>query len=518
MKFMAVSILIGANSIVIERFISNQYQIPALKMREGLIVKKLQNMALVGGDSFLLSRSSMSGNKLNLSDWYGNQEIRHLNDKKIRTISYKIHLSKNSDIFLYWAQGIKNIDGIRIENNKRITFRKQRDETVKTTILSNAISLPHEVAVEISQSDGGVLIIINKQKYYISAEELGGNWGIRSDESKVEVENIRVTFGDSSVYYQNFEADFNPKYFLISIVLLLFVCIFAIRIPLNTIIYFKYLLLVFVATWYLIDLKIMSKQQVEALTGSLKPTKESGFWRNLEYYRTKVFYPEFVLNELRDFVNSKYPAERIIGGPIVCIKKEECQYYSKLELGSTPVIKFNTKQFMFVGTSQTIGAGASELKRTFFSLFHERINKNEDSVSFNISQSSLSPEEMLERFIAAIAIYKPTHVVVNLGYNQASYSLKKVLAEFYKLTKKIDAKIVFVREANKLAEESEYLREVDQFTKENSLPTIDLYGYLRSPPVNEDISIWWDPVHFNDRGQRLAADFIYEEFLRLKFL
>ncbi|MFP5491528.1 MAG: SGNH/GDSL hydrolase family protein [Bacteriovoracia bacterium] len=262
----------------------------------------------------------------------------------------------------------------------------------------------------------------------------------------------------------------------------------------------------------------MSVQQVEALTGSLKPVKENGFWESLDYYRTKIFYPENVLGEIRNFTNSKYPAARIIGGPILCNKKSGCREYKQLDMENTPPVEMNVNRLMFVGTSQTIGAGASELEKTFFSLLHERINKIQEAVSVNISQSALSPEEMLAMFSKNVDLFKPTHVLVNLGYNQATHSFTRVLAEFSAVSKKYNAKIIYISEANNLVETSDYIKELNQFIKQNSLPVIDLYSHLRSSQVNEDISIWWDPVHFNDRGQRLAADFLYEELVKLKLI
>lgn len=71
-----------------------------------------------------------------------------------------------------------------------------------------------------------------------------------------------------------------------------------------------------------------------------------------------------------------------------------------------------------------------------------------------------------------------------------------------------------MKEANSLKLVSNHLHEADQFAKDNSLPIIDLYGYLRSAAIEEDLSIWWDPVHFNDKGHRLSAQFIFEELKR----
>ena len=518
LKVLALVVFIVVNSIIIEKIVSNQYQIPALRIREGLIVKRLQRMALVGGDSFNLSRSSLSNNRLNLSHWYGNQEVRFENEQKIHQIKYKFNLGESSDLFVYWNHNRSKVDGLRIQNNKKLSLRRQINEKVEDVFLANLGRLQQSVLLEINQVNNELVIKINNDEYVVKDNILEGTWGVRGDETPIEVEEIKVTYADSSDYYQNFEPRFSPKYFTITLIFLTLLSFLVYFFSINTILYLKYLLFIFVSTFYFIDTKLMSIQQVEALTGSLTPVKENSFWGSLEYYRTKLFYPGFVLDEMRDFTYFKYPKARIVGGPIVCVKKEKCRYYPKLTNAFLPKPETGVKRIMFVGTSQTIGAGASEIRRTFFSRLHRKINQAEAAISLNISQSALSPEEMFARFLDAIQIYKPTHVIVNLGYNRSDYSLVKTLMDYYDFAKKINAKIVFMREANNLAITSDYLKEVDQFTKENSLPTIDLYGYLRSPQVDEDLSIWWDPVHFNDRGQRLAADFIYEEFLKLQFL
>jgi hypothetical protein len=262
----------------------------------------------------------------------------------------------------------------------------------------------------------------------------------------------------------------------------------------------------------------MSVQQIESFTENLKFKKDKTLWDDIEFYRKSIFYPTRTINELRELTYKRYPSDRIFGGTIFCIKNINCIYETKLarfrDLNDTRI----KNRIMLVGTSQSIGAGASDIERTFFSLLHKKINSIQESISVNISQSAYTPEEMFTKYKESFENYQPTLVIVNLGYNLADYSFPKALADFLDHAKKHKIKLVLIREANNSKLISDYLIEVDQFAKDNSLPIIDLYGYLLSTSIEEDLSIWWDPVHFNDRGHSLAAQFIFEELIRQKLI
>lgn len=518
LKLIAIFILLIINSIIIEKFISNQYQIPALRIPEALIVKKLQRMALDGGDSFYLSRSSLSENGLKLSHWHGNQEIRFHNEKKIAKVIYNLNWSTDSNLYLYWNYQSHHLDGLRIENGKKVTRYSEKNGSVERIDVSRINGLPKIIEVELRQVGDDVEVRLQGQKYILKNNSLGGTWGIRGDESDIEIKEINVTFTDSSSYHQDFKINFSIKKFVSILLLLSLFCFLAIFITLNKLIYLKYIVLVFMVTIYFTDTKLMSVQQIESFTDSLKLKKDKTLWDDIEIYRKSIFYPPRVINELREFTYRVYPRDRIFGGAVSCIRKNKCIYTSVLakhkDLNDTRI----QNRIMLVGTSQSIGAGASDIDRTFFSLLHEKLNSKQEIISVNISQSALTPEEMFIKYKESVESYRPTLVIVNLGYNLADYSFPKALADFLDHTKRNKIKLVLMREANNLKLISDYLNEVDRFAKENSLPIIDLYGYLRSAPINEDLGIWWDPVHFNDRGHSLAAQFIFEELIRQKLI
>lgn len=517
-KIFAVSLLIVVNSILIERFVSNQYQIPALAFPEGLISKKMQNVALAGGDSFYLSRSSISNNKLNLWHWYGNQEVIFENIKKIEQLKFKLSLESNSEIFIFWNHQQEHSSGIRIKNDKHLIFRRQEGEKILNTFVSKINYLKDTLEISLNQVGANLEVNVGGIKYLIKNVSLEGNWGLRGDESKIEVDEIAAKFADATSYIQDFRSKFSFMPFVASLLFLSLISVGVFVKFINLALYLNYILCITVTTLYFIDLRLLSVQPVESLTATLSHNEEKGFWAKIEYFRTKLFYDQEVIKKIRDYTILKYPNERIVGGPILCLGDNRCKFYQGIADLKQIIPKASKKRLVFVGTSQTVGAGASAIEKTFFSILHSKLNEEDNILSLNISQSSKKPEDMFNRFSGIVEFYKPTHVLVNLGYNRSDVSFKRVLENFFDLSKKINAKIIFIREANNLLTQSQYLEELDYFTNEKGLAVIDLYSYLRNPGLTNDVSFWWDPVHFNDDGQRLAADFILRELKRFKFI
>jgi len=194
---------------------------------------------------------------------------------------------------------------------------------------------------------------------------------------------------------------------------------------------------------------------------------------------------------------------------------------------------------LFIGSSQTWGAGADLEKNTFVSQIQEMVNSR--FLGFNNNQENVlgiaSPGadlrhlpsiEFINSGIPALYSTKafdqyekvwkhkldPDMVIINLSSNDRDNQehFNSDLRQFIS-SNKDDIKIVLVLEANSIEATDNaglFLNHniVRQIGKEYNIPVIDLQGYL----VNQKDTgiLWWDFVHMTSYGQSLAAKYLLD--------
>lgn len=175
-----------------------------------------------------------------------------------------------------------------------------------------------------------------------------------------------------------------------------------------------------------------------------------------------------------------------------------------------------TYRVLFIGTSQTWGAGAKTREETFVKLIEKRLNEQADKpgkfTCINAGVSGSDSTGLAEYYTNNWIKVRPIITIVNLSSNdtdeKAFYSN---LQQFVRINEQNNIKTVFVVEANspeESQEESGIHKIMKRVGKENNLLVIDLHKYLRGK--YDDGLVWWDYVHLTSFGHKLAAAYIFE--------
>ncbi len=180
----------------------------------------------------------------------------------------------------------------------------------------------------------------------------------------------------------------------------------------------------------------------------------------------------------------------------------------------------STVRVLFIGTSQTWGAGARDETETFVNRFEEKLNstaglkRHFECVNAGICGSHIL--KLLNLYKNALLVLEPQVVVIILSNNDNDPTeFSNALRSFADLNISKGVKTVFVLEANSIERAEGELglhKFMRQVGKEKGIPVLDLHGYLAQ---NYDKGfLWWDSVHLTSFGQKLTADFLFENISR----
>lgn len=196
---------------------------------------------------------------------------------------------------------------------------------------------------------------------------------------------------------------------------------------------------------------------------------------------------------------------------------------------------------MFIGTSQTWGAGASKLQRTFPFLIEKELNEQlatsssegkylnqllevSDDKKFkviNIGVSGSVSGALLRKYKEDWIELNPKLVLINLSNNDFQYGLsedgfRSNLSQMIELNNENMIKTILIVEPRsvELTEENPFIHTLFELAETYQLPLIDLNQHVEEK--NDSGLIWWDFIHFTDYGHQLAADYISNYLLELE--
>jgi lysophospholipase L1-like esterase len=177
-------------------------------------------------------------------------------------------------------------------------------------------------------------------------------------------------------------------------------------------------------------------------------------------------------------------------------------------------------RILFIGTSQTWGAGAKNPEDTFANEFQDRLNLQGNSrfTVINGGISALTSTQLLDLYRTQWLDLDLDTVVINLSNNDSTgMEFEDNLMEMVLLGNTRDIRTVLVLEPNtienndtrshqKLLDNHESMRRV---AAANDLLLIDMPARLNDH--YDDGFLWWDKVHLSSFGQSLFADVLMDE-------
>jgi lysophospholipase L1-like esterase len=193
-------------------------------------------------------------------------------------------------------------------------------------------------------------------------------------------------------------------------------------------------------------------------------------------------------------------------------------------------------RILFIGTSQTWGAGARTKQECFVNLLENKLNRELNSTytfeCINAGISGSNSTRLLEYYGKHWLALQPKLVIINLSANDWNDpdQFYRNLNQFVLISKAHNIKTIFSLEAIPLEAYGEPALSEPNFllkrtlsnhntmircAQENNIFVLNLHGYLRKK--YDDGILWWDCAHLRPFGHRLTASYIFDnikDFIR----
>ena len=459
---------------------------------------------VMGSNAFYENTQALDKEKLNLGAWHGFQEVMYVDQVNPRYVDFDFLLTKDSYFYFIFNKNMNVFSAIRISNNSLLPNQFVKSLVSGEFIKTKDIDIPNLKHDEwnhasIIFNNDHITLQINQDfsidvKVNIFEEQL---IGFRGSLQNSFIDNISINNRASSkIINENFSNFKNWK--------IIFVIVFSIMMFIDILfftVFFKYgkrnkklsFLKLFILNFVIISM-------------SLAYSYFAYF-----YFLGKYPNPDSLFSKLKF-------------GEDIWIKLEEDAVNRRImEKYSHQTEKF---RILFIGSSQTKGAGVLFKDETFVRLVENRVNsdevmtENEEfSVGYeliNAGASGAQSKNLLELYKNNWINLKPDLVVINLSNNDAyQQDFGKNLQEFVDINKEKNIETIFFLEANSPEKSPSELighhimREVAQ---KNNIKYFDIHSYLMDN-IQSGI-IWWDQVHMTSYGHKLVADFFYDAFLK----
>jgi hypothetical protein len=185
--------------------------------------------------------------------------------------------------------------------------------------------------------------------------------------------------------------------------------------------------LVCAGCWYVVDYYFYSKWVPRGF-GITRPlfSKEDFSIPSFEQLRFTAFEAWYGLLGVETITHKGvadrgYPTDRIFRGPIHCGPVKEACIEGMRPATAGGKSDKSTYRVLFIGSSQTVGAGAKDLEDTFFVRVHhylsQAISPKFHLESVNFSVSGYRAEKLLRDFKSRYRDFPPDLVVINLSFN-----------------------------------------------------------------------------------------------------
>ncbi len=220
----------------------------------------------------------------------------------------------------------------------------------------------------------------------------------------------------------------------------------------------------------------------------------------VDYYRLSARYPPPEHIDYQGYATNIETEEEVVAGV-------------QTRYGTAP--RADVARLLFLGTSQTWGAGAARLEDVFSARIAAQLGTSYQVINVGISGSDSTRLLALyrERWLALA----PRAVVVDLGNNDPSPSvLTANLRALVALDRAHDIRTLLVVEPN--APEAHVDHDASwnamrAVARELGVPLVDLHAELARRA--DSGFLFWDLVHLTSYGQRLAAEILYPAIAEL---
>lgn len=507
---------------------------------EWVVYKRTLQMLTVGSDEFLLSRTGLAKNQFNTAPWWGHHGLIYKPKIEPQEVSLNVSLQDKGYAYILFGDSERGWQGLRfstdpVRPNAYIEFAT--DDEIQIQEPLDKSSDASSAAIHLQFQDHSLIASINGQEVFRRPLKEASGF-LRFHGGEINASFSRITGVDSlgqsfSLGFRNMEVYANVLGLVATVLLFAGAFVFLISRKTFVFSYFLVLLtgLLLGGSYYLFDHLFWAQVQQSALTRPLRLKAERPVG-TFEKARSQFFHWVYELAGGRKVTPDAiaamgYPNVRYFAGPFFCpagslVCQPESDIAEALKSGDLPVKSKTQKpskklRLLYLGTSQTAGAGADLLQNTFFVRTHQILQKQFDGrvESLNLAESASKLGEQEAVFDQVYELYKPDLVILNFSVNDDELSLRAGWPGFLQKLKAKGIRVVVVKEATRVdrgaLEESPMNRKyqlTEMAATQAGVFFFPLHDYMNSPEVISKGMLWIDFVHLSSLGQKYAAQWL----------
>jgi lysophospholipase L1-like esterase len=436
---------------------------------------------VMGAWSFVLTRTALAGNALNLGTWHGFQEVFLKSQPDADQLRFRFRLAEEAALVVYLASRGDTLTAIRLSRNPE--YPDALIEIVDQEFMRNVpmdFSVTSGVWHQFSGrlDDEGLRITLvgdgDTANCVVGDVENLNVLGFRGYEGSTLVDEIVLKNGNAVVFKESFAMDFS-KWPWIFLLLGAGILVF----------------------WLMTDLQRFFHLAI--INIALITILLTGFY----LVRGQYLYPkEWMI--LWNSASTSIATEAEVAVSVGSILESEM---------TSPVQKV-----MFLGSSQTWGAGASSEDLTFVSRFEYLVNLNGTMhiTAINTGISGVNSNTILEKYKDQWIKGQPDITVINLSLNDAGNPLfRSNLHEIVLLNESAGIQTVLVCEPLAIIHPYHLAnhRIMKDLAEVHGLLIIDPQPILNE--LSDSGFLFWDFVHLTNAGHRLVAQMLAVELIPL---
>lgn len=455
---------------------------------------------LMGAESFVFDLQSLALGRLNLSAWHGFQEVVSKSELDPAAVEFKFAIKKGAHLTFEINRTKRTFTGVRMSAAERFPPGIFRVTVEGEHLTRRPFRKPtwtgderwHTLRVEFEDEESFTVFLDNKRLERFPLKVVRPQRiGFRGGLAGVFVKDVRVTSRSGTVFSDDFQRPANwlsVNVLAVAGTLLFSVCLYLL---LRRVLRTDPKLLLFYFLMFSVVLII------------------SGLFLSGINWHRKQFYPD------EDEKVRRVEASHIESGSERMISRIEEAYSKEPDPG--------VQRILFVGSSQTFGAGAARRKHIFTRraerLLNERSGGARRFECLNVAVEGYRIADMRRDLVERWIDWKPDVVIVNAGNNNASTSTKKWEAELMAIveaTRQADSELVLIPEANSMERIFQLAvihGETKRLAQREGLPLIEMHEHLSQRA--DDGFLWWDWVHLTSFGHELFAEHLVDELARL---
>lgn len=453
---------------------------------------------VLGAVNFTMSRQALAKGHLNLGVWHGFQEVFYKDQLRVKGVEFDFWLEPNSYVNIIFNKCDKGFSCVRFSVNKQFESKYLVASALggfleKMTIDTSTLHSRRWHNAKLHFDDGAFSLLLDDEEIVRVSEHMlhEQRIGFRGcGYLNTYIDNVVIHQYKSTSLHESFSNKKNV--FRVTVFFLVLVGMF------NCLIF---LLLRFAfrnrgknAGFYLVMLNMVLIVISFLCYGYI--------------YQTWKYYP-------RTDESLRIQEEYWKDSGTADVVKEIRNTYGE-------ILNKNTFRILFIGSSQTWGAGASKQSRTFVNNIENKLNKSGIQETqfecINAGIAAVDSSYLLDFYKRECLQLEPRMVVINLSHNDNDIDMfASNLQNMIEISVRAGIQPIFVLEANSvecikngLIEKHEAMRRVGAT---HDVPVIDMHAYLCKK--YDEGFLWWDSVHLTDFGQELLSKKLYKELVQV---